>query len=655
MSFKQLKVKLAYLPLIRNEISVKSISLDDPFVEILQDGDKFNFSNLTHSDSTAVAKDTVHSAPTKYIIKNIKINGGYVKYTDLGINHTIALNKVDLLIPGFTWNSDSTNLDVNFRFVDGGGLYSNLAINQADSTYSLNLKLDSLNLNIIEPYVKSNLRISSFKGYLSNDIKIKGNMRSVMQLSIKGKNHVHDFKMTDTLERTILSFKDLDIGINSLQPDKNIVNLSEISVTEPFIYFEKIDSTNNWLALLKPAPVSHSDTLQHPPATGTGTSSGSYSFSKFLVSGGKIRFSDKTLRYPFEYSIDKIELESAPVKGTESKLILNIAAGLNETGTLKINATVNPQNFKDLDLALTVGQFRMKDLDAYFRHYFGYPVTGGILNFRTKNQIRPEYLVSDNSLYFRKFELAKPIKDKVEYHIPLRLALGILSDKDGIIDLKAPVESKGEEIKVKNLGKIILKIIGNLFIKAAVSPFNLLSSSYKVDPAALQEIRLGILDPSPDEKNLKSVDIIADILNRKPSLNINFYYCSDHSKALDSLAYLMTLEDYFKFNNKSDPDEKSVADSTLIKYLTTKSPSESSFVGQGLKNLCRNYIGTAKLESKLDSIKTLQINFIVNYLSHDKTIPVNRFKIIPTAPDTIHPEANYPVLRAYFTADEVKQ
>ncbi len=115
--------------------------------------------------------------------------------------------------------------------------------------------------------------------------------------------------------------------------------------------------------------------------------------------------------------------------------------------------------------------------------------------------------------------------------------LGILSDKDGIIDLKAPVESKGKEVKVRNLGKIILKIIGNLFVKAAVSPFKLLSSSYKVDPAALQEIRLDLMEPSPDEKNLKSVDIIADILNKKPALNIDLFYCADHSKAVDSLAY----------------------------------------------------------------------------------------------------------------------
>lgn len=654
LSFNLLKVNLDYFPLFRNEIFVKNISVDDPFVEVLQNSDKFNFSDLTKADTAAVVKDTIHKEPMKYVINDIKINRGYVKYTDLTLNHTIALDKLDLLIPGFTWNSDSTNLDVNFRFVDGGGLYSSLELNQADSTYSVNLRLDSLNLKIIEPYVQSNLHISSFKGYLSNDIRIKGNMRSVMQLNMKGINHVHDFSMTDTLNRTILSFKDLTVDINSLQRDKNIVNLNSISITDPFILVEMVDSTNNWLTLMKPGPGAQPDSIQHKTDTANAPVSGSYTFSKLSIAGGKILFSDKTLRYPFEYTLDNIKVESAPLSGTGGKLTFNMTAGLNGTGTLAMDATVNPAIFNDLDLALTIGQFRMKDVDAYFKNYFGFPVTGGIMNFKTDNKIRPKSLISDNSLYFRKFTLGKSTNGKVEYHIPLRLAIGILSDKNGIIDLKAPVETKGEEVKVKNLGRIILKIIGNLFVKAAVSPFNLLSSSYNVDPSALREIRLDLTDPSPDEKNLKSVDILADILNKKPALDIDFYYCANHPKLIDSLAYEMTLENYIHENKVSGQGSKNIPDSTLIKYLLSKSSPASSATSPQIKVLCRNYIGNEILEAKLDSIKTLQVNFMKNYLTHDKEIPADRFRIISVAPDTIKPLGNYASFRAYLTAGEGK-
>lgn len=645
LSFNQLRVNLDYFPLFRNEIYVKSISLDDPFVEVLQNGSQFNFSSLTTNDTSTVKKDTIPSKPTKYIINDIKINRGYVKYTDLSLNHTIALDKLDLLIPGFTWNSDSTNLDVNFRFVDGGGLSTNLDINQADSTYALHLKLDSLNLGIIEPYVKNNLHISSFRGYLSNDIDLKGNMRSVMQLFIKGINHIYDFSMTDTLNRTILSFKELSAGIDSLDLARNIIRLNSVSFINPRLLFEMIDSINNWVALIKP---SQSDTLNRQTDTAAVSSSGSYSFSKLSIKEGEILFSDKTLHYPFEYSLDNINLESTPVAGSPDKVDLNITANLNKTGILSMKAVLNPANFSDMDLALTIGQFRMKDLDAYFKHYFGFPVTAGIMNFKTENKIRPNSLISDNSIYFRNFSLSKQLGGKVEYHIPLRLALGILSDKDGIIDLKAPVETKGEEVKVKNLGRIILKVIGNLFIKAAVSPFNLLSASYKVDPASLQEIRLELMKTSPNEKNLKSVDIIADILSKKPGLDIDFYYCDDREKIIDSLAYLMTLDDYITNNKISGMNSSSVPDSSLIKYIRNQLSSDTTMNHKALKELCRSFIGTKKVEARLDSIKASQINFLTNYLTVDKEILPERFRVINIAPDTIKPSEIYPAFRNYF-------
>jgi hypothetical protein len=649
LSFNQLKVNLEYLPLFKNEIFVKYITLDDPFVEVLQKNDKFNFNDLTKGDTSAVVKDTVPAKPTKYIINNIKINRGYVKYTDILLNHTIALNKLDLLIPGFTWNSDSTNLNVNFRFVDGGGFYSSLALNQADSTYYVNLKLDSLNLDIIEPYIKSNLHISALHGYLSNNIKIAGNMRSVMQLTVKGINHIFDFSLIDTLNRNILSFKDLTADIKTLQPDKNIISLNSVSLTDPVILLEMIDTTNNWLSLMKTPVSAPSDTLKHSSDNAADTIKGSYAFSKLQITGGKVLFSDKTLHYPFEYTLDNIKIESTPVAGTD-KFNLSIAAGLNGTGTLDMKTTMSPSDFKDIDLALSIGQFRMKDIDAYFRHYFGFPVTGGIMNFKTVNQIRPNSLNSDNSIYFRKFTLDKSLNTKTEYHIPLRLALGILSDKDGIIDIKAPVETKGEEIKVRNLGKIILKIIGNLFIKAAVSPFNLLSATYKVDPATLQEIRLDLLEPSPDEKNLKSVDIIADILNKKPGLNLDIFYCSDHSQALDSLAYIMTMETYLKSRKTVEQNARKIADSTLTGFILSAGSLTGLKGDTAIKTLCRNFIGTDRVEARLDSVKTLQIGFIKNYLLRDKEIPETRFNVHPVSPDTIKPSGKYPAFRIYFTA-----
>jgi hypothetical protein len=649
LSFKLLKVNLNYLPLFRNEIFVKYIILNDPYVQVLQNGDIFNFSDMMAGDTTVSVKDTIPEKPLKYIINNISINGGFIKYTDQVLKHSISMNRVDLEIPGFTWNSDSTRLGVDFRFIDGGRLYSNLALNQADSTYSINLKLDSLNLNIIEPYVESSMYISDLRGYLSNDILIKGDMRSIMNLTVQGVNRIFDFQLLDTLKRTIFSFDDLSVDIETLLLEKNSVKVNSIKLKKPFILFEMIDTTNNWLAIMKPSPEVKADTLAKAAESSGSQDESSFSFKKMEVSEGKVSMSDKTLRFPFDYTIDNIMISSSPDTKIPGWIDVSMTGGLNGTGNLKADFAMNPLSTSDLDISVSIGQFRMKDMEAYFRHYFGFPVTGGRMNFTSQNRMRSNSLVSNNSLFFRKFTLGKKSEDKTEYNIPLRLALGVMSDKDGIIDVKTPVEMKGEDVKVGNIRKIVFHAIGTLFVKAAVSPVNLISGLFKVDPEKLNEIHLLLTDPSPDKKNMETVDIVADILNQKPGLNIDFVYCLNPEKTYDTLAHMMVLEDYARSGNTGS-NLSPVPDSTLSRYLVGKLRADSLMAGEGISGLCRKYIGEEKLNYIIDSLKNSQFTFLRSYLSNDKMIPPDRYQIITIMPDSIKYDEPVPSFRTFFTA-----
>lgn len=655
LGFGRLKVNLDYLPLFRHEISVAYITLDEPYAEVLQNGSRFNFSDLMKSDTIPEAKDTVPAAPTMYDIRNIRISKGYIKYTDLALNHTISLDSLDLQIPGFKWNSGSTNLDVNFNFVDGGGLYSKLDINQADSTYSISLKLDSLNLGIFEPYVKNYLNVTAFGGFLSNDLILKGSLQSIMRLTVSGENQVYGFGMKDSLGRTVFSADRIGLVIDTFSLDRNRVRLSKVEMTNPYLFIELADSSNNISALIRQTGEEQEDTSGR---TGTGEGSGpefSYNFPPVVITGGKVVFSDKTLGYPFDYHIEDLSLKISEKDREPGRLSYAVSAGLNGTGSFSSDGTIDPANLNDLDLILKISGFRMKDVDPYFKHYFGFPVTGGIMNFSTDNKLRPNSLESSNTIFFRRFTLGERLKGKTEYKVPLRLAIGILSDKDGIIDLKAPVKMKGEEIKILNLGRIIFRIIGNLFVKAATAPFNLISGLYNTNPGSLQEIRLGLDQASPDAKDLRSVDIIADFLNKKPLLSADFIYCINRKKASDTLAYIIALRDYLKEPGNPQGPGKNVADTTLMKFIRMKTGGIVTPADTTLQALCLKFTGAGKLTAALDSIGRIQAAYLSGYLGKGKGIPPERFKVIGTTPDTIIPAVKYPSFRIYFKAAELNE
>jgi hypothetical protein len=648
-SFNRLSVNLDYLPLFRNEILVKYIILDDPYAQVIQNGDKFNFTDLMQSDSAAVRKDTIPSKPVKYIINNIRISRGFVKYTDKVLDHTISMSRIDLDIPGFTWNSDSTKLGLDFRFVDGGRLFSDLDLNQADSTYSVNLKLDSLNLDIIEPYVAGYMNISALHGQLSSNLKIKGDMRSVMRMVISGTGNVRGFELLDSLKRKIFTADEITADIESLLPEKSTISLSSIDFRNPYILFEMIDSSNNWLRIMKPTPETPPDTLRPQPSTET--TDNPFTFKNMSITGGTLQIMDRSIRFPFDYTLDNIAMTGWADKEMPGWIDISMKAGLNKTGTVTADMAFNPMNSNELDMSVAISQFLMKDVEPYFRHYLGFPVTGGRMNFNSKNKLRIGSVSSNNSIYFRKFTLAKKTPEKTEYNIPLRLALGIMSDKDGIIDLKAPVEMMGENIKVGNLRRIIFRTIGNLFIKAAVSPVNMIGQLFNIDPEKLREIRLQPLEASPDQENLETADVLADILNKKPGLALDMIYCINRERTYDTLAHLMALEKYNQTSNAA----ASVPDSTLAKFISGKMPADTTNKDLNINSLCRKFIGTEKLNSRLDSVKSAQITFLQNYLTRDKAVPADRFRINSSMPDTLKFDGAVPVFRTFFNAGEEKQ
>jgi hypothetical protein len=647
-SFNRLKINLDYFPLLRNEIFVKYILLDDPYSQIIQNGDVFNFSDLLKSDTTKVKADSIPSKPLKYIINNIRISRGFVKYTDQVLDHTISMNRIDLDIPGFTWNSDSTKLGLNFRFVDGGKLRSDLDINQADSTYTVNLKLDSLNLGIIQPYLAGSMYISAIHGFLSDNIRIRGDMRSVMRVSVSGLNHIYGFELFDTLNRKIFAFDDLSVDIDTLLPEKNRISLKSVELINPYILFELIDSTNNWLKIMKPETATASDTLHKAEQQVTPAPQSSFRFSGMHITGGTLQVLDRSIRYPFDYTVNNISMSGLPDKKIPGWVDFSMKATMNKTGSVSADLGLNPDNTNDVDISMNVSQFLMKDAEPYFRHYFGFPVTGGRLNFSTKNKLRVNSLESENSIYSRKFTLGKKTGEKAEYNLPLRLALGVMSDKDGIIDVNVPVDIKGENIKIRNLRKIIFHTIGTLFVKAAVSPVNMIGELLKVDPGSLQEIALQLTDASPDNTHLKSVDILADILNKKPALNLDIIYCLNREKCRDTLACLMVTEEYRKMTGTSGY----IPDSLLIKHISSRVPADTSIAKMKISELSRSYLGNGKLDARLDSLSSTQITFLQNYLVNDKGVAGSRFRIINQMPDSIRFEGSLPAFRIYFTAGE---
>lgn len=651
VSFEKLLVNLDYWPLLRNELLISKISLEKFYCNIEQEGDQFNFSELlAKDDSTQLEEepqDTTDADPMIMTFNDITISHSQAHYTDLLLDHSISLNDLNLHVPGFSLNTGSTNLEVEFEFSQGGGLHSALSLDQNNGAYALNLSLDSLNIDIIEPYIKNAMLVNEVNGYFSNNINLKGNLEHISQISLRGWNRIESLEILDQQDRNVLSFDKFNIDIDTFILDQNEIELNEISLINPFILFELIDSSNNWSAMMIPKDTieleeTALDTLQSTEEVVEEKTEFKYTLESLELENGLVNFRDLTLNEDFEAQLHELNISSKNITGTSTEVTVNLSAKLNETAQISSEAVMNLLDMKDIDVDFKLQQFSMKDVEPYLKTYFGYPVEGGFLDFSTSNDLEANSLTSDNNLYINNFDLGKPDKDSARMRLPLKLVIGLLSDREGIIELDIPVEKVEEKTSIANLGKTILKIFGNLIVKAATSPIDFLANLFGADPESLQELEIGIFDHLLSQESKEKLDLIAKILIDKPKLAVELKYGIDEESYFASLATQLTIGEYLEtVSSRQNSYGDHIPDSVLVSYLSKKSDGEAFDPKEDISMLCLNYIGSELLSARLDSTKQEHYRIVHDYLVSNKMLDQKKVNLIMGSGGLISESSEY--------------
>src|SRR5690606_27888707 len=96
-------------------------------------------------------------------------------------------------------------------------------------------------------------------------------------------------------------------------------------------------------------------------------------------------------------------------------------------------------------------------------------------------------LKGDNNIVLRDLELGRKVPYEGALDLPLGLAIALLRNPDGRIDIDLPVEGDMNNPEFR-LGGVILSAIGNLLTRAVTAPFRLLGALVGIDSAQFDSI-----------------------------------------------------------------------------------------------------------------------------------------------------------------------
>jgi outer membrane protein OmpA-like peptidoglycan-associated protein len=190
------------------------------------------------------------------------------------------------------------------------------------------------------------------------------------------------------------------------------------------------------------------------------------------------------------------------------------------TASLEVVGKLNPLATPlALDIEGRVRDLELPPLSPYAIKYTGHGIERGKLSLDVAYTVLPNgQLTARNQLVLNQLTFGDAVAG-APASLPVRLAVALLADRQGVIDLNLPIAGSLNDPEFSLL-PIVFKAIGNVIVKAITSPFALLSGALGGDDADNGSVAFvpgtARLAPGSDDKLARLAQALAD----KPRLTL---------------------------------------------------------------------------------------------------------------------------------------
>jgi len=485
------------------------------------------------------------SAPWNVSLGRLALDGYTVRIEDhaTGRPARYALTKTGLSLENFSTAHDAKGM-LSVRFgMNGRGSASAKGPVGIHPTYAeLDAEVKSLDLVPLEPYVLSNFKLSLARAALSARglLSLRETAEGKTGIAFAGRASVQNLLTLD--ESTKLDFFKWDaFSLEGMEAGYNptFLQVGKLAVTGMAcdIVIEADGTVNLRRIVGKPAPPEGEEdeaeeqtaATDSPPAAAAPAPPVPEADEKvpiridaLTLEGGRIGLADHFIKPNYAATLMDLGGSVTGLSTEEGSVAqLDLSGRLASSSRLRIAGRVNPlaatafadvtASFRDIDLP---------PFTPYSGKYAGYAIARGTLTMELKYKLENRKLAAENKLLIDQFEFGEKVESKDATKLPVRLAVSLLRDKDGLIDLDLPIEGSLDDPKFR-LGKVILHVIGNLIGKAATAPFALLGKLLGGGKGEeFSSVEFAAAHDTLDDAARKKLDALAKALNDRPALKL---------------------------------------------------------------------------------------------------------------------------------------
>ncbi|MDI3296307.1 DUF748 domain-containing protein [Janthinobacterium tructae] len=385
------------------------------------------------------------------------------------------------------------------------------------------LKLQQLTLAPVQPLLAQHVKLKLAGGTLSGSGRLTtgGGAPKAPKVRYEGGVDIAGLVLNETDGKRFASWKSVRADKLTASVGPDFVDIPELRVVEPNaqLIIENDRSLNAQRLLVKapePAPATAS-----APAAAAPDAAFPVRVRRVRLQNAKLDFADLSLRPQFAakiYELNGVITGLSTKRDARSQIELD--GRIDEFGLARVRGQLNPFAPTDnTDLNVVFKNVDMVSASPYTMKFAGYKVAEGKISLDLQYKVRNRQLDGTNQVVLDKLTLGERIDSPDALKLPLELALAILKDSNGRIDLGLPVSGDMNDPQF-SYGALIWKAVGNVLTKIVTAPFRALGNLLGISADKLESIDFdagsAVLLP-PEREKLKQV---AQILAKREQLKL---------------------------------------------------------------------------------------------------------------------------------------
>ncbi|MCT7945790.1 DUF748 domain-containing protein [Shewanella septentrionalis] len=419
---------------------------------------------------------------------------------------------------------------------DKGTLSSKGQVDVTGEAIDADIQLDKLALIQFQPYIAPYVNIQLKSGLLSSAGKLTADAKG--KAIYGGSVELDDLAIHDKLRNApLVKWQKMNINQLDFDQQKNQIKIDHLAFNQPYakVVIAK-DRSTNISDLIVETPIAatatnSTTTNSTPPAKQTATESQTASKSatpelsldiqKISFSQGSAYFADNSLTPNFASGIELLEGNITHLSSTPgTKASVDIKGKIDKYAPVTLKGDINPLlDMPYLDLDLIFKSVELTSVNPYSGTYAGYYIDKGQLSLSLNYKLDQNKLKGNNHLVIDQLKLGKPSNSDLATSLPITLAIALLQDRNGVIDLGMEVSGDLDSPSF-SVGSIIMTAITNVITKAVTAPFTFLAGLIGSDES-LDKISFAAGQFSLSEDEQKSLDKLASALLDRPMLKLS--------------------------------------------------------------------------------------------------------------------------------------